>query len=87
MESKKKPALDQDDILKKLLYSDTSEDKHRMYLNINLLRNLKMYILNRMTPKERGSINCYNLENYLIERALDPSTEDNYKGNYNKYIK
>ena len=32
-----------------------------------------------MTEKERGCINLYHLENYLIEQALDPSTEYNYK--------
>jgi hypothetical protein len=65
--------------LSKLLYSDNSEDKHRNYLNINLLRYLKNYLLQSMTPIERGCINLYHLENYLIERALDPSTEENYK--------
>jgi hypothetical protein len=65
--------------LNKLLYSDNSEDKQRNYLNINLLRYLKNYLLQSMSEKERGCINLYHLENYLIERALDPSTEEIYK--------
>jgi hypothetical protein len=67
------------DGLAKLLYSDNSDEKQRNYLNINLLRYLKNYLLQSMTQKERGCINLYHLENYLIERALDPMTEEIYK--------
>ena len=66
--------------LKKLLYSDNAEEKQRNYLNINLLRYLKQYLIESMTEKERGCIHLYHLENYLIERALDPTTEEIYKG-------
>jgi hypothetical protein len=68
------------DWLKKLLYSDNKEDKQGVYMNINLLRHLKEYIYQRLTEKEKGCINLYHLENYLIERSLDPTTEENYKG-------
>jgi hypothetical protein len=67
--------------LKKLLYNDNAEDRQRMYLNINLLRQFKEYLFEKMTEKEKGCINLYHLENYLIERALDPTTEEIYKGN------
>lgn len=64
--------------LRKLLYSD-SDDKRKMFLNINLLRELKKHLLEHMKEKERGCINLYQIENYLIERALDPLTEEIYK--------
>jgi hypothetical protein len=64
--------------LSKLLYTDNAEDRQRNYLNINLLRYLKNFLLEAMTEKERGCINLYHLENYLIERALDPLTEEIY---------
>jgi hypothetical protein len=79
MEKKK---LNSNEILRKLLYSDNSDDKHRNYLNINLLRELKRHLLDNMTEKEKGCINLYHLENYLIERALDPLTEEIYNGKY-----
>ncbi len=68
--------------LKKFLYSDNTDDRHRMYLSINLLRQFKNFLLSNMTDKEKGCINLYHLENYLIERALDPLTEEIYKGIY-----
>ena len=75
----KQTSLDKEG-LKKLLYSDHTDDKQRNYLNINLLRYLKDYLLNSLSEKERGCIHLYHLENYLIERALDPSTEESFKG-------
>ena len=65
---------------KKLLYSDNSDESQRVYLNINLLRQFKNYLIESMTEKEKGSIHLYHLENYLIERALDPMTEEIYRG-------
>jgi hypothetical protein len=70
---------------KKLLYSDNSDDSQRVYLNINLLRKLKKILLENMTEKEKGCINLYHLENYLIERALDPMTEEIFRGKNIKY--
>ncbi len=66
--------------LTKLLYSDHADEKQRNYLNINLLRYLKDYLFNSLSEKERGCIHLYHLENYLIEQALDPTTEESYKG-------
>lgn len=66
-------------ILNKLLYSDNTDDGQKMYLNINLLRQLKAHLIENMTEKEKACINLYNLENYLIERAFDPLTEEIYK--------
>ena len=66
--------------LKKFLYSDNADERNRMYLNINLLREFKNFLFCNMTDKEKGCINLYHLENYLIERALDPMTEEIYTG-------
>jgi hypothetical protein len=72
--------------LKKLLYSDHSDDSQRVYLNINLLRKFKNFLIENMTEKEKGCIHLYHLENYLIERALDPLTEEIYKGKNRFYL-
>jgi hypothetical protein len=74
--------LNEKELLKKFLYSDNIEGGAGTYLNINLLRKLKILIVSNMTDKERGCINLYHLENYLIERALDSATEELYQGNY-----
>ncbi len=68
--------------LKKLLYSDHPEERQGTYLNINLLRQTKDFLFGKLTEKEKGCINLYHLENYLIESSLDPSTEELYKGKY-----
>lgn len=73
-----KPSF-QKEVLKKLFYSDSLDDKRSVYLNINILRYLKSILLDNMSEKERGCINLYHLENYLIERALDPATEYIYQ--------
>jgi hypothetical protein len=74
--------INEKELLKKILYSDNVEGGVGTYLNINLLRKLKNLIVSNMTDKERGCINLYHLENYLIERALDSTTEELYQGKY-----
>jgi hypothetical protein len=71
---------EKDKWLKRLLYSDHMEDRQGTYLNVNLLRHFKDYLFDKLTNKEKGCINLYHLENYLIERSLDSSTEELYKG-------
>ena len=63
--------------LSKLLYVNP-EDRQRIFLNVNLLRNLKIYLLDSLTVLEKGSINEYNLENFLIDLCFDPEIEEKY---------
>jgi hypothetical protein len=63
--------------LSKLLYVNP-EDRQRIFLNVNLLRNLKLYIIDSLTIIEKGCINSYNLENYLIELTFDADIEEKY---------
>ena len=61
--------------LSKLLYVNP-EDRQRIFLNVNLLRKLKQFILESLDSIEKGSINEYNLENYLIDQCMDPENDD-----------
>jgi hypothetical protein len=63
--------------LSKLLYVNP-EDRQRIFLNVNLLRNLKLYIIDCLSSIEKGCINSYNLENYLIELTFDSDIEEKY---------
>jgi hypothetical protein len=63
--------------LQKLLYVNP-EDRQRIFLNVNLLRSLKNFLIASLTTSEQGCINAYNLENFLIDLSFDPEIEEKF---------
>ena len=61
--------------LSKLLYIDNYEDHERIYLNVNILRDLNNYLKTQLTSIELSSLNNYYLESYLIEKTFDQTKE------------
>lgn len=66
----------------KILFNENYDDQERVFLNVNLLRGLNNHLKAQLSTQELGSINCYNLESYLIEKAFDPNIREHYKSKF-----
>lgn len=64
--------------LSKILYGDAFTDNYGTHLNVNLLRHLKNYIKQQLNDVEKACLYEYHLENYIIDKALDPEVEAKY---------
>ena len=64
--------------LTKLLNVDNYEDHERMFINVNLLRDLNNHLKSQLTDIELGCLNEYYLESYLIEKTFDQNIRDIY---------
>jgi len=71
--------------LSKLLYIDNYEDHERIYLNVNILRDLNNYLKTQLTSIELSSLNNYYLESYLIEKTFDQNIKELYTSKYIRF--
>lgn len=53
-------------------------------LNTNNLRNIKNYLVGRLSLKEKSCLNIYNLENFLIEKTLNSYKIESINGMFKK---